>query len=57
MSAINTGSFEAFCAQWKCTREERNLLILYLAVIRLHAMLTGMQTYLDHRFMIDGDGI
>ena len=54
---LNTGSLEGFFNQWHCTPEERNLLVLYLAVVRLKTQLDGLARWVHDMNMVDGEGI
>lgn len=57
MSIFDTGTLDKFFAQHKCCPEERNLIVIYLAVIRLNEQVKALSHYLDMRFMQDGEGI
>jgi hypothetical protein len=54
---LNTGSLGAFFEQWRCTPEERNLLVLYLAVIRLEKQLKELSRFIEQSYVRDGEGI
>ncbi len=56
-SLLCTGTLHGFFEQWKCTPNERNLIVIYLAVIRLKKQLNDLSHYITNMNLIDGDGI
>jgi len=57
MNILASGNLYAFFDRWKCTPEERNLIVLYLAVIRLKSQLDSLFRFVESQSVTDGEGI